>query len=43
MQDFPEVDRAGWFDLASARRKIIAGQAGLLAQLPHRLSITDIA
>ena len=32
-QEFPEVDRAAWFDLAEARRRIIAGQAGFLDQL----------
>jgi predicted NUDIX family NTP pyrophosphohydrolase len=26
MQPFPEVDRAGWFDLESARRKLIPAQ-----------------
>ena len=30
---FPEVDRIEWFDLATARRKINPGQAGLLAGL----------
>ncbi len=28
--EFPEVDRAGWFDLESARRKLLPGQIGLL-------------
>jgi len=32
-QVFPEVDRAQWFDLASARSKIIEGQKGLLDRL----------
>ena len=32
-QEFPEVDRAGWFDLAAAREKILAGQRGFLDQL----------
>jgi predicted NUDIX family NTP pyrophosphohydrolase len=39
MQDFPEVDRAEWFDLAEARRRILPAQQtfidrleGLLAQ-----------
>jgi predicted NUDIX family NTP pyrophosphohydrolase len=27
---FPEVDRAAWFDLEEARRKILAGQAPFL-------------
>ena len=34
MQDFPEVDRAAWLDLATARRKINQAQASLLDQLP---------
>ncbi len=33
MSEFPEVDRAGWFDLAAARRKINSGQAALLDHL----------
>ena len=36
-RSFPEVDRAGWFDLAAAREKILAGQRGLLDQLEHAL------
>jgi len=28
--EFPEVDRAGWFDLETARRKLLPGQLGLL-------------
>lgn len=36
-QDFPEVDRAGWFDLATARQKLLAGQRGFLDQLQHHL------
>jgi predicted NUDIX family NTP pyrophosphohydrolase len=32
-QEFPEVDRAGWFGLAEARRKLLASQLGLLDQL----------
>jgi len=35
---FPEVDRIDWFDLASARRKINAGQVGLLLELKGILS-----
>ena len=30
VQEFPELDRAGWFDLATARRKIGPGQVPLL-------------
>jgi predicted NUDIX family NTP pyrophosphohydrolase len=32
IQEFPEVDRGGWFDLAVARRKILKGQMPLLEQ-----------
>lgn len=35
--EFPEVDRAQWFDTAIARRKINAGQAGLLDHLERLL------
>lgn len=37
MREFPEVDRAGWFDLATARRKIVRAQAPLLDALAKRL------
>jgi predicted NUDIX family NTP pyrophosphohydrolase len=32
-QEFPEVDRADWFDLSTAPRKILPGQHPFLAQL----------
>jgi predicted NUDIX family NTP pyrophosphohydrolase len=34
---FPEIDRAAWFPLDAARRKILKGQAGFLDQLTQRL------
>jgi predicted NUDIX family NTP pyrophosphohydrolase len=37
MQHFPEVDRAGWFDLETAQRKLVKGQVPLLARLVERL------
>jgi predicted NUDIX family NTP pyrophosphohydrolase len=37
-QEFPEVDQAAWFEVESARRKILKGQAGFLDQLVKRLS-----
>ena len=40
MQRFPEVDRAEWFSVDEARRRMIKGQVGLLEQL---LSILDPA
>lgn len=33
VQDFPEVDRAAWFTLPEARRKILAAQRPLLDRL----------
>jgi predicted NUDIX family NTP pyrophosphohydrolase len=32
-QEFPEVDRAGWFDLDTARRKLVPGQVGFIDRL----------
>jgi predicted NUDIX family NTP pyrophosphohydrolase len=32
-REFPEVDRAAWFDLATARQKLIGGQAELIDRL----------
>ncbi len=29
MQSFPEIDRAAWFDLDTARRKVVGGQAAV--------------
>jgi predicted NUDIX family NTP pyrophosphohydrolase len=36
-QEFPEVDRAEWFFLEEARRKIVPGQVGFLDELAKRL------
>ena len=33
-QDFPEIDRAEWFDLDSARQKLVRGQIPFLDALP---------
>jgi predicted NUDIX family NTP pyrophosphohydrolase len=33
-QEFPEVDRVAWFDLHTARAKIVTAQAQLLERLP---------
>src|SRR3954465_3441348 len=38
MQEFPEVDRAGWFSLAAAREKLNAAQAELLVRLAPLLT-----
>lgn len=37
-QEFPEVDRAAWFDLEEAKEKISKGQTGLLEELRRMLS-----
>jgi predicted NUDIX family NTP pyrophosphohydrolase len=37
-REFPEVDRAGWFGLAAARRKVISGQVGFLDRLQEVLA-----
>jgi predicted NUDIX family NTP pyrophosphohydrolase len=39
-QAFPEVDRVAWFDLATAKRRIVQGQVALLDRLAdqHRAS-----
>lgn len=34
---YPEVDRAGWFGLDEAKRRILPGQAGFLDELPGLL------
>jgi predicted NUDIX family NTP pyrophosphohydrolase len=36
-QTFPEVDRAAWFGMDAARRRILAGQAPLLDRLLEQL------
>ena len=42
-QEFPEIDRAGWFDLDTARRKIVKGQVTLLDRLEERLAAAEDA
>jgi predicted NUDIX family NTP pyrophosphohydrolase len=37
-QEFPEIDRAGWFTLDAARVKILAAQATLLDRLAEALA-----
>jgi predicted NUDIX family NTP pyrophosphohydrolase len=36
-REFPEVDRAGWFSMEEAGRKILKGQAPLLGALRRKL------
>ncbi|MBD5786053.1 NUDIX domain-containing protein [Cellulosimicrobium terreum] len=38
MQEFPELDRAGWFPLATARGLVVAGQVELLDRLAAALA-----
>ncbi len=40
-RDFPEVDRAAWFDLPAARQKILKGQSPLLDELIKRLATVE--
>lgn len=37
MREYPEVDRAAWFDLEEARRRIFKGQRGFLTALERAL------
>lgn len=41
MMDIPEIDRAEWFDLDTAREKIIAAQTAFLDEL-ERLETRDL-
>jgi predicted NUDIX family NTP pyrophosphohydrolase len=40
-QRFPEVDRAGWFGLAEARRKILRGQVEFVDRLMARVGYVE--
>jgi predicted NUDIX family NTP pyrophosphohydrolase len=42
MQEFPEIDRGGWFTLAAARRKILKGQVGFLDRLAEHLELGSL-
>jgi predicted NUDIX family NTP pyrophosphohydrolase len=42
-QRFVEVDRAGWFDLGTARAKLVPGQTPFLARLSAHLGLGDHA
>lgn len=39
--EFPEVDRVAWFDLDTARRKLVAGQVAFLDRLAAALTGRD--
>ena len=38
VREFPEVDRAEWFDMAEAARRILPGQRGFLDELYEKLT-----
>lgn len=38
LQDFPEVDRAGWFSLAAARLKLVPAQAEFIDRFEARIA-----
>jgi len=40
VQEFPEIDRAQWFDLPHARRKILSGQQPFLDELERRVTMS---
>ena len=40
MRQYPEVDRAAWFNLSEAGEKILPGQVGFIEQLIANLGIT---
>jgi predicted NUDIX family NTP pyrophosphohydrolase len=39
MQEFPEVDRAGWFSPEAARKRIFKGQLGFLERCMARIGL----
>ena len=39
MQEFPEVDRAGWFSLSEARERLNPAQAEFLDRLAERFGL----
>lgn len=43
LRSFPEVDRAEWFDCATARVKLVSGQVAFLDRLLEHLRARDVA
>jgi len=37
LTEFPEIDRAGWFDAATAREKLVKGQVPFVDLLERQL------
>jgi predicted NUDIX family NTP pyrophosphohydrolase len=42
MQEFPEIDKGGWFDVHVAKQKINASQAYFLDQLVTKLNLENL-
>ena len=40
-KEFPEVDRAGWFEIPEARKRILAAQIGFIDQLISFLTVKE--
>ena len=41
-QSFPEADRGGWFKLSEAKKKVVRGQAPILAALEAHLAVLPV-
>lgn len=41
VQEYPEVDKAEWFDIEQAKRRILKGQRGFLDRLEDALEYSD--
>lgn len=37
MQDFPEIDKAAWYNVVEARQKILPAQSALITELEERI------
>jgi predicted NUDIX family NTP pyrophosphohydrolase len=42
IREFPEVDRAEWFDMAEAQHRILSGQRGFLDDLHRKLVVEEL-
>jgi|SRR5688572_260389 len=41
VEEFPEVDRAAWFDVSEARNRILVGQVNFIDQLDQLVKTSD--
>jgi predicted NUDIX family NTP pyrophosphohydrolase len=41
VREFPEVDRAAWFDIPEARNRILGGQVSFIDQLDHMVGTSS--